>query len=231
MENIQLSEGMEVLCLGCGNVANIVAIAEELPDNISFLLTDYSEGMLEKAKNNIAQKQNIFTEKNITVRYQVADANVLSVTGKYDRITANHNLYHVEKRHDLFQIVKSMLKPEGMFCATTVGDTHMRELHELVARFDSRIEVPAERITCGFRLENGEEQLAQVFEQIECVMFDSDLLVDEAEPVYHYVYSYPGKAHEFLEERKQDFLDMVNEIIQKEGAFYIHKSTGMFRCR
>lgn len=101
----------------------------------------------------------------------------------------------------------------------------------MVERFDKRIEIPSERITCGLHLENGEEQLAQVFDDIECVIFDSDLLVDEAEPVCHYVYSYPGKAHEVLEERRQEFLDEVNEIIQKEGAFYIHKSKGMFKCR
>ncbi|MED9903520.1 MAG: MerR family transcriptional regulator [Lachnospiraceae bacterium] len=231
MGNLELSEGMDVLCLGCGNAANLVAMAEGLPNNLTFLLTDYSEGMLEKAKNNISKKHKVFAEKNITIQYQVADANVLSLIGKYDRITANHMLYHVEKRQDLFQMVKNMLKPGGMFCATTVGDMHMRELHELVERFDRRIEIPSERITCGFHLENGEEQFAQVFENIECVIFDSNLLVDEAEPVYSYVYSYPGKAHEFLEERRQEFLDMVNDIIQKEGAFYIRKSTGIFRCR
>jgi len=231
LDNLELSEGMEVLCLGCGNAANLVAMAEGLPRNISFLLTDYSEGMLEKAKDNISKKQDVFAEKNITIQYQVADANVLSLIGKYDRITANHMLYHVEKRQDLFRKVKNMLKPGGMFCATTVGNTHMRELHELIEKFDIRIEIPSERITAGFHLENGEEQLAQVFEKIECVICDSDLLVDEAEPVYNYVYSYPGRAHEFLEERRQEFLDVVNEIIQRDGAFYIHKSTGMFKCR
>lgn len=147
IDNLELSEGMDILCLGCGNAANLAAMAEGLPNNLTFLLTDYSEGMIEKAKNNISKKHKVFEEKNITIQYQVADANVLSVTGKYDRITANHMLYHVEKRHDLFQIVKSMLKPEGMFCATTVGDNHMRELHELVERFDKRIEIPSERIT------------------------------------------------------------------------------------
>lgn len=231
LDKLEFSEGMDVLCLGCGNAVNLVVMAEGLPNNLTILLTDYSEGMLESAKENILKKQRVFTEKNITIKYQIADANVLSVMGTYDRITANHMLYHVEKRHDLFQRVKSMLKPNGMFCATTVGDEHMRELHDLVERFDSRIEIPSERITRGFRLENGEEQLAQVFEQIECVIYDSDLLVDEIEPVYNYVYSYPGKAGEVLKERRQEFFDLVSEIIQKDGAFYIHKSTGMFRCR
>ncbi|MGN1084204.1 MAG: hypothetical protein ACI4QX_04325, partial [Lachnospiraceae bacterium] len=146
-------------------------------------------------------------------------------------ITANHMLYHVEKRQDLFQKVKHLLKEGGMFCATTVGDTHMQELHEFVERFDPRIEMPFQRVSCGFRLENGREQLARVFSEIECIECDSDILVDVPEPVYEYVCSYPGNAAELLKDRKPEFLRAVEEIIEKEGAFFIHKSTGMFRCR
>lgn len=231
LENLELSGGMEILCLGCGNAANLVAMAEKLPRNLTFLLTDYSEGMLEKAKEGLAAKKDVLEEKNIKINYQVADANCLSVLGSYDRITANHMLYHVEKRQDLFQKVKRLLKPDGMFCATTVGDTHMQELHEFVERFDSKIEMPFQRVSCGFRLENGREQLEKVFADIECVICDSDILVDVAEPVYEYVYSYPGNAAEMIAGRKEEFLRNVKEIIEKDGAFYIHKSTGMFKCK
>lgn len=231
LEHLELSEGMEILCLGCGNAANLVAMAESLPRNLTFLLTDYSEGMLEKAKEGLAAKKDLFEEKNITINYQVADANCLSLLGSYDRITANHMLYHVEKRQDLFQKVKHLLKEGGMFCATTVGDTHMQELHEFVERFDTKIEMPFHRVSCGFRLENGREQLERVFSEVECVICDSDILVDVAEPVYEYVYSYPGNAAEHIKDRKEEFLRKVEEIIERDGAFYIHKSTGMFRCR
>ena len=231
LDNLELAEGMEILCLGCGNAANLVAVAEKLPKNLTFLLTDYSEGMLEKAKEGLATKRAVCEEKNITIRYQVADANCLALLGSYDRITANHMLYHVEKRQDLFQRVKALLKPDGLFCATTIGDTHMQELHEFVERFDTNIEVPYHRISCGFRLENGREQLETVFDDIECVICESDLLVDAAEPVYEYVYSFPGNAGELIRDRKEEFLSKVTEIIERDGAFYIHKSTGMFKCR
>ena len=107
----------------------------------------------------------------------------------------------------------------------------MRELHEFVERFDAKIEMPFHRVSCGFRLENGREQLQTVFSDIECVICDSDLLVDDAEPVYEYVYSYPGNAGEVIKDRKEEFLRRVEDIIERDGAYYIHKSTGMFRCR
>lgn len=231
LEKLELSEGMDVLCIGCGNAANLISVAELLPANLTFLLADYSEGMLEKAKEGLAAKKEVLEKKNIKISYQVADANCLSVLGSYDRITANHMLYHVEKRQDLFQKVKQLLKEGGMFCATTVGDTHMKELHEFVERFDSRIEVPFWRITGGFRLENGSEQLERVFKRVECLECADNILADAAEPVYEYVYSYPGNAPEIIKGRKQEFIRAIDEVIQKEGAFFIHKSTGMFRCR
>lgn len=231
LEQLELSDGMQVLCLGCGNAANLLAVAEKLPQNLSFLLTDYSEGMLEKAKEGLATKQAVWEEKNIKIRYQVADANCLDLSGSFDRITANHMLYHVEKRQDLLEKVTHLLKPEGMFCATTIGESNMRELHEFVEQFDTRIEIPFQHMTSGFLLENGREQLEEFFSETECILFDSDLLVDAAEPVYEYVYSFPGNVSEMIKTRKKEFLRKVEEIIEKEGAFYIHKSTGMFRCR
>lgn len=231
LEKLALSEGMDVLCIGCGNASNLIAVAEQLPEHLTFLLTDYSEGMLEKAREGLAAKKAVLDKKDIKISYQVTDANCLSVPGTYDRITANHMLYHVEKRQDLFQKVKRLLKEGGMFCATTVGENHMKELHEFVERFDSRIEMPFQRVSCNFRLENGREQLERVFQRTECLEFESDILVDAAEPVYEYVYSYPGNAPEIVKERKQEFIQAVEEVIQREGAFFIHKSTGMFRCK
>lgn len=231
LEQLELSEGMDILCLGCGNAANLVAMADRLPQNLTFLLTDYSEGMLEKAKENLATKKEIFEEKNVRISYRVADANCLDLVGAYDRVTANHMLYHVEKRQELFEKVKLLLRPDGMFCATTIGETHMQELHDYVKSFDARIEQPFTFLTCGFQLENGREQLEKAFSTIECVVCDSDLLVDSAEPLYEYVYSFPGNAAEMLKGKKKEFLRKAEEIIEKEGAFYIHNSTGMFKCR
>ena len=43
--------------------------------------------------------------------------------------------------------------------------------------------------------------------------------------------SYPGNAAYILEKRRDEFLGRVQEIIDREGSFFIHKSTGMFRCK
>ncbi|MGN1085096.1 MAG: MerR family transcriptional regulator, partial [Lachnospiraceae bacterium] len=68
LEGLELTEGMDILCIGCGNAANLISVIERLPENLTFLLTDYSEGMLEKAKEGLEAKKAVLDEKKIKVR-------------------------------------------------------------------------------------------------------------------------------------------------------------------
>ena len=91
--------------------------------------------------------------------------------------------------------------------------------------------MPFSRITTGFRLENGEVQLRKFFAGVKCERQENDLIVDNAEAVYDYVYSYPGNAPCILEQRGTEFRELLEEMLRREGAIYIQKDTGMFTCR
>ena len=108
----------------------------------------------------------------------------------------------------------------------------MKELHEIVAAFDAdiAIEIPCDHHTTCFRLENGADFLKEHFSVIKLDIQDSDLLVDDAEAIYNYVHSYSGNAPYILEKRADEFREMIQEKLEKEGAIYIHKSAGMFMC-
>ena len=101
----------------------------------------------------------------------------------------------------------------------------------MVKEFDPRIETPFEKITEGFRLENALPQLRLFFSSVERADQENDLIVDDANAIYEYVYSYPGNAPCILDQRGEQFLDLLRQRMEKEGAIYIHKSTGMFCCR
>ena len=149
----------------------------------------------------------------------------------YDCVIANHMLYHVKKRDICLGAIAKSLKAQGTFFCSTVGDEHMRELHEIVRDFDARIEMPYMNITAGFHLENAAPQLYPYFAQIERMDQENDLIVDDVEAVYAYACSYPGNAACILEQRGEEFREKIREKMEKEGALFIHKSTGMFRCR
>ena len=60
---------------------------------------------------------------------------------------------------------------------------------------------------------------------------DNDLIVDDAQAIYDYIYSFPGNASLILEQRGQELFKMIKDKLNREGAMFIHKSTGMFICR
>ena len=195
-------------------------------------LTDRSAGMLEKAKENLSVFRKILDEKQVEIECRICDADSLELEKeRYDCIVANHMLYHVKRREACLREIAHGLKSTGRFLCSTIGDGHMRELHELVAAFDARIEMPFESITKAFRLENAGPQLQAFFPQVERMDQDNDLIVDDIEAICGYVSSYPGNAACILEQRAEEFRSLLRKRMDREGAIFIHKSTGMFRCR
>ena len=231
-ERLRLQSGETVLEIGCGNGSLWKRNIYALPERLHLTLTDRSEGMLEQSRKSLAPYENLLKEKQIYIEYHIMDAENLHLPEKYyDKIIANHMLYHVENREGCLQEIKSALKDSGFFFCSTIGNRHMEELHEIVIAFDQRIEQPYSKLTTGFRLENGEQQLRKFFSEVECEKQENDLIVDRADAIYEYVYSYPGNAPCILEQRGEEFREMLEEILRREGAIYIHKDTGMFICR
>lgn len=230
-ERLALQPGETVLELGCGTGLLWMERPHLLPEGLRLTLTDRSGEMLEQTRRNLEPYAAAMAARQIHIEYQVLDANALELpAASYDRIIANHMLYHVEHLDACLAAIARGLKPLGVFFCSTVGDGHMRELHELVESFDPRIEIPARRLTVNFHLENGEARLRRHFAHVERQDQDNNLIVDDPQAIYDYIYSYPGNAPLILEQRGQELLSALQDKLEKEGAMFIHKSTGMFIC-
>lgn len=230
--HMDIRKGSHILELGCGTGLLWKKNASKLAKNLSIVLTDRSEEMLKQARENLAPFTDEFKRKNIRIRYEIMDANTLELPkSAYDTIIANHMLYHVENRKECLRQVSNALKKTGVFYCSTIGDGHMRELHAIVRSFDPQIEIMHERNVVEFSLESGRQQLEPFFASIDCQKQENNLLVDKALPIYNYVYSYPGNAPYVLDKRGEEFKELLENRIQKEGAILIHKATGMFICQ
>lgn len=232
LEGLELKPGMKILELGCGTGALWVQQRESLPENLEIVLTDASEGMLESAREAIKPFKEFFAKKNICFRFQkLAAEDFVETEEKYDRIIANHMLYHVagDKRPRLLENCARSLKETGMFYASTVGQTHMREMFDLQMAFDSRMNPPG-WFSEGFELENGGEQLQKAFAKVTVAEQENDLLVPDPEVLYHYIESLPGSNGKIVAEREDEFLRFLKDKISPEKPFFCHKSTGAFRA-
>ena len=231
-ERLELKAGERVLELGCGTGLLWQENVRRLPEGLRLTLTDRSEGMLEKARENLSPFRELLEAKGIRVEYRICDADSLVLEREsHDCIVANHMLYHVKRREACLREIARGLKPGGRFLCSTIGDGHMRELHEIVEAFDARIEMPFRSITGGFRMENAMPQLQPHFTRIERMDQENDLIVDDIEAIYDYVSSYPGNAACILEQRGEELRGLLRQRMDREGAIFIHKSAGIFRCR
>lgn len=232
LEKLHLKSGMKILEIGCGNAAFWKTIAPSLPEKLEIHLTDYSEGMLESAEKTAKEIQETFPEKKLNFVFSKKDAETFSYSSTgFDRIMANHMLYHMKKefRPSLYRTIRGLLNKNGVFSCSLIGREHNRELHQLLKRFYPQIVIPSESF--DILLESAEEELQQYFSGIEWWEQDNDLLVPDSELVYNYVASYSKEAAEILKKDRANFMKRIEKEKNPEGFLYIHKATGVVVCR
>lgn len=239
-ERLELKAGMQILEIGCGTALLWTKVCRRLPEKLTIYLTDYSEGMIEEAKKHIEKEADCFARKNIRFVYAIKDANDFSVAdlplkegsscSGFDRIIANHMLYHVSDKHrpELLKYCAELLAEGGMFAATTIGATHLEQLYELVDGFAKEMKMPG-WMSEGFELENGKEQLEPWFASVTVEEQENDLLVPDPEAIYQYLCSLPGDLKQKIMEREAEFHTYLEKQVSADKPFFIHKSTGIFR--
>lgn len=219
-ERLQLAPGSRLLELGCGPGLFWLSNFDQLPADWEVTLSDFSPGMLQDAQRALGERSRRFT-------FQVIDAQAIPFAdASLDTVIANHMLYHVPDRPRALAEIRRVLKPDGRLFATTVGETHMREVRELVRRVvgSAHARPPA---TAAFSLENGAAQLAAIFSSVTLERFDDALRVTEVQPILDYLLS--GSAKRVL---VGDTLEQVRAALEEElaaqGAVHITRDTGLF---
>lgn len=232
LNGLQLCSDMKILDIGCGNGMFWIAMRDKLPTDLEVIMTDNSEKMLQAAKSGITEYAEVYEAKRIQFSFLQRDAENFQIEeDEFERIIANHMLYHVsnEKRGELLRKCAILLKKDGMFYASTVGQTHMQELFRLIEGFEPEIELPT-WMSENFELENGGKQLEKVFSKVIMEEQENDLLVPDPQAIYDYVDSLPGKAREILQQKKSAWMKYLKSNISEDMPYFIHKSTGAFKA-
>jgi ubiquinone/menaquinone biosynthesis C-methylase UbiE len=116
-DQLNLDEHARVLELGCGPAYLWTKNSWRMPQGSAIALTDFSAGMLDDARNALAEDQDHFS-------FHQMDAQELNFdNGSFDAVIANHMLYHVPDRSAVFAHVRRVLADNGTFFATTNGNS------------------------------------------------------------------------------------------------------------
>lgn len=228
-EQCGLTEGMQVLELGCGNGALWTENRDKLPKNLHVVLSDISEGMIRDARRAVGEtiEQAGLKDAAGAFAYEVFDCHhIPHEDASMDLVIANHLLFYCEDIEKVCREVKRVLKPGGRFLCSTYGSAHMKEITHLVQGFDSRIVLAAEDLYEIFGLENGGEMLNKVFDEVSLIRYEDEIRISEPEPLLEYILSCHGNQNQMLLDKYKDFKAFVME--KTRYGFKITKDAGAF---
>jgi SAM-dependent methyltransferase len=211
----------EILEVGCGSAELWRKNLDRVPSGWHVTLTDFSPGMVEAAERVVVGREDQFTVLQANIEdLPFADAS-------FDVAIANHMLYHVPNRERALAELRRVLRPGGHLFAATNGQSHMRELMELVAPCAPDAVPDRASYERGFSLENGQEQLARHFSRVRLDRYEDGLVITEVGPLLAYILSTPlasAPPPEWIDSLTHD----LENQIAAHGAIHIQKETGLF---
>ncbi|MFX0548613.1 MerR family transcriptional regulator [Hathewaya histolytica] len=225
--DLNLKGEIKILELGCGDASLWIKNFNKIPKSFSITLSDFSKGMLEDAKRNLNVNSHKFNFKLINAE------DIPYTEDEFDIVIANHMLYHLSDIHQGLKEIKRVLKPNGYCFASTVGVNHMKELRDIIENFNSK-ELTSEswNSTNNFNLENGKDILDKYFKNIILSKYEDALIIDEALPLIHYIFSMPGNVKDnFNEKLYKKLVNYIEDIIINKNIITITKDTGFFMCQ
>lgn len=217
----KLPKDANVLELGTGSGALWSNIADKIPVKWNITLSDLSQGMLDAAWRNL-----VVTGRNF--KFEQMDAQSIPYSDEtFDIVIANHMIYHIPDRAKALAEIKRVLKKGGHLIATTVGQSHMKEITDWLQRVDNDNDFSP--FTLPFTLENGMEQLEKVFSKVTLSRYEDSLQVTDIDLLIAYLRSAVRTSEVSEDEIAKVKIDLKNEL-KKNGRILISKDSGLFEA-
>lgn len=219
-EQCQITEGMKILELGCGNGRLWIENKAKLPADCEIILSDISEGMIRDVRREQSLQDDRFS-------FAAFDCHAIPYEdASFDLVIANHVLFYCKDVDRVCSEVGRVLKPGGRFVCGTYGVAHMQEVSRLATQFDDRITLSGENLYEHFGKENGAQALAPYFAEVDWQQYEDALIVTQAEPLIEYVLSCHGNQNQYILEKYNKFRKYVEGQIR--NGYTITKDAGIF---
>lgn len=221
-DNCHLTGSERILEIGCGDGSFWKQNLSRLPQHLSLVLSDMSEGMVRDVQNSL---QNIpsFEACNFEV---FGCEEIPYEDNSFDIIIANHVFFYCRDISKALSEVQRVLRPNGILVCSTYGCHHMQEISQLVKEYDDRITLSAKDLYEIFGKENGASLMSPFFNDIEWLEYPDSLLVTDAEALVAYILSCHGNQNQYIVDSFQEFRSYVKNKMKK--GFHITKEAGIF---
>lgn len=213
--NYEIHTGMNILELGCGTGDMWKGQDSIINSCSSIILSDFSEGMLETAKANLAGCKRI--------DYKVINIEKIPYENNtFDVVIANMMLYHVPNLNKALTEVRRVLKDDGTFYSATYGEHGIIEyLSKILAPYGVN-----NNINKNFTLQNGLRILSGFFKKVKMLEYNDSLAVTNIDDMIDYIYSLAD-----MTELSRGSKEEIREILLQnmtDGILNVPKEYGMF---
>lgn len=183
VSNYDIKPESRVLELGCGTGIIWKNYLHLLDNGSQMILSDFSEGMLNEAKENLGEQPNI--------EYQVIDIQDIPYEDNaFDVIIANMMLYHVPDLKKGLSEVARVLKEDGTFYCATYGENGIIQyLETLLYEYGA-----SNDMNKSFTLQNGVEKLEEHFGTVKRLDREDGLAITNIDDLIEYIYSSTSDA-------------------------------------
>lgn len=214
LSHYHLQPGMRVLELGCGTGNMWHDAARWLPGGAELILTDFSDGMLAEARQNVPPLPGI-AFRQVDIQHIPYEDNT------FDVVIANMMLYHVPDLDLALSEVSRVLKPSGRFFCATVGE-------QGVAWWLADVLGHADGNAYPFSLQNGGDKLLRHFGEVKKHTRQDGLRVTDVEDLTEYVLSMASFSG--LRQQPRQQLTALLTAQAQDGVIAIPKEYGLFEA-
>lgn len=178
VSNYEIKEGMKVLELGTGTGSMWVGHDDLVAKCGKLVLSDFSEGMLDTARENVGERDNV-EYKQIDVQ------NIPYEDSSFDIIIANMMLYHVPDINKAVSEIRRVLKDDGVFYCATYGE---HNFNDIIAEWFGLVG-EAYDPNHLFTLQNGGDVLGKEFADVKVVRYEDSLHITKVDDLVEYLQS------------------------------------------
>ncbi len=221
-DQLDLPPDARVLELGCGPGYLWRENLDRIPPDWTIIVSDFSAGMLDQARANLA---------GYKFSFELIDAQVTPYDdATFAAVIANHMVYHIPNRASALAEMRRVLNATGAAYLATNGQRHLRELYNLRNRFSLESDFGWNaRAYEFFSLDTGGDELRHWFSTVDVRRYHDNLMVTAAAPLVDYILSMANP--ETAEQHRAELTAFIEAELQAEGVIHITQDSGMLIAR
>lgn len=186
--------GDKILEVGCGLGTFWLDVINKIPQDCEITLTDFSSGMIETAKKNLA----MYAQFN----FEIADIDNLAYANQsFDVVLAHFMIYHANQPLVALHEIKRVLKQNGFAGILLSSKMNMQKLFDLI-----ECENPIQALK--FTAEIAKDILPDYFTTINHYVYHNELILTEVDDIIKYV-----KSFSKMNEINDNFYTYMNDVL------------------